>query len=79
MTALEELTDHVPMQPSWDCQACRRPWPCEPARHQLAAAFGPVRLRLFCWTQFELAAVDMRDKPTGELLDRFVRWTRAID
>lgn len=62
-------------RPSWDCKACGKPWPCDPAREQLAASLDRTQLAEYGWARFEEAAGDMPDAPVGEMLDRFVRWT----
>ena len=66
--------DHVEERASWDCRACGRPWPCDPAREELAAALTPVALRTQMWTRLEVAAQDMPTAPARELFERFISW-----
>ena len=75
MTASDERADHVPDRPSWQCHACGRPWPCDPARKDLAAELGRVDLAVLMWNHLEEAARDMPQAPASELFDRFLRWT----
>ncbi|MFC7534719.1 hypothetical protein [Actinoplanes sp. GCM10030250] len=67
--------EHVPSRPSWNCAACGRPWPCEPARTRLAAELGRIDLAVLMWDHFEEAARDMPHTPAGDLFTRFLRWT----
>jgi hypothetical protein len=63
---------HTPARPSWDCQACERPWPCDPAREELVRdPHAAVLMRL----HLADAVGDMPWAPPGELLERFVAWT----
>jgi hypothetical protein len=64
---------HVPARPSWDCQACGCPWPCDPAREERA---GDPTLSIYLSLQLADAASDMPWAPPGELWERFVAWTR---
>lgn len=70
-----DQADHDPARPSWDCRACGRPWPCDPAREQLAGANGRVELAVLMWNHLEEAARDMPQTPASELFERFLRWT----
>jgi hypothetical protein len=67
--------EHVEERPSWDCGACGKPWPCDPAREELAAALSPVTLRTDMWMRLEVAVQDLPPGPPSELFDRFLRWT----
>ncbi|MFI2709769.1 hypothetical protein ACH495_06515 [Micromonospora sp. NPDC018662] len=31
---------HAPLKPIWICTACAHPWPCGPARLELAAQYA---------------------------------------
>ncbi|WP_232050327.1 hypothetical protein [Actinoplanes sp. OR16] len=66
---------HMPARPSWECRACGRPWPCEPARERLTRDNGRFDLALLMWDHLEEAARDMPQSPASELFDRFLRWT----
>ena len=67
---------HVAGRPSWDCLACGRPWPCDPARECLAAAMDPIQLAMDAWTCLERAVGELPSRPAAEAFDRFVAWTR---
>jgi hypothetical protein len=68
--------DHLAERPSWDCGCCGRPWPCDPAREQLAAeAVGPTYLTMWMSVEMVHAA---RENPAilpSELYERFLAWT----
>jgi hypothetical protein len=71
--------EHLPGRPSWDCLACGRPWPCDPAREALAVEFLGHRLGLavYLGAQFAGAAEDLdamaRFEP-ADLYDRILSW-----
>jgi hypothetical protein len=67
--------EHVERRPSWDCGACGKPWPCDPAREELTAELSPTRLRIHVWMRLEVAAFDMPEGPVTELFERFIHWT----
>ena len=69
-------SEHIAARPSWDCLACGKPWPCDPARESLAAELDRVRLAMYAWTNLEEAAGDLRGMPAHEAFDRFLAWTR---
>jgi hypothetical protein len=68
--------EHIELRPSWDCAACGRPWPCDPAQEELATTLSPVALRTRMWARLERAALDAPHVPPGELFERFLHWTR---
>ena len=68
-------TDHNPDRPSWRCRSCGNPWPCSPARHQLAARMDKVALAIHMWAQLDNAFGDQPVGPPAEMFDRFIRWT----
>lgn len=70
---------HHPARPSWDCVACGRPWPCDPARESLASRLDMIGLAMYGWDRLEEAAGELPGTPPGELFDRFVSWTRRPD
>ena len=37
-------TEHVYARPSWDCRACGEPWPCAPAKVELAEQYRNVAM-----------------------------------
>jgi hypothetical protein len=69
------MPDHEPERPSWRCHRCAAPWPCDPARHQLAERMDRIELAVHMWAQLDHAAVDLPAGPPTELFDRFIRWT----
>lgn len=66
--------EHIEERPSWDCRACGKDWPCDPAREHLAAELSPTALRINMWTRLEVYAQDHPHGPVGEMFDRFLRW-----
>ncbi len=66
--------EHIEERPSWDCGACGKPWPCDPAREELAATLTPVAPRTQMWTRLEEAAQDMPTTPAREPFERFIGW-----
>ena len=69
-------TAHIAERPSWDCVACGRPWPCDPARAALAAEFDLVGLAMYAWGTLEEAVGDLPDLAVDEAFERFLAWTR---
>lgn len=67
-------TPHIETRPSWDCLACDKPWPCDPAREALVLELSATSLRIHMWIRLEVAAEDLPASPAGELFDRFLRW-----
>jgi hypothetical protein len=67
--------DHTAVRPSWDCGRCARPWPCDPAREQLAAEVEG-RTYLIMWMSVEMvhAARENPAIPPSELYERFLAW-----
>lgn len=71
-----ELT-HVPARPSWDCSACGRPWPCDPAREELVVQTGGgTALVVAAWGYLEDWVRDRGPGPFSEAFERFILWTR---
>ena len=69
--------EHRPRRPSWDCEACDRPWPCDPAREYLASTLDDYLVPVYMVGQLELAAADLLPAVSAdELYERFVAWTR---
>ena len=74
---------HVAMRPSWDCVACGKDWPCDPAREELVTELGDgTELAKRAWDSLEQYCVDAsRDPgrlPFGEAFERFIAWTRRV-
>lgn len=76
MSAVVIELEHTPHRPSWDCNACGEPWPCEPAREALAAALDEIDLAMYAWQRLEEAAGELVDLPLREFFARFIKWTR---
>lgn len=79
MTVVFWMSDHEPERPSWDCDTCGRPWPCDPAREHLAAYLGRIALAVHMWERLDEASGDLRQVPASELFERFLAWTRASE
>jgi hypothetical protein len=67
---------HVPARPGWDCAACARPWPCDPAREELATRYPRTILAIVAATYLGQATGDMLTAAPAELYERFLSWTR---
>lgn len=68
-------SEHVAHRPSWDCLACGKPWPCDPAREELRTEMDLVQLAIYMWANLEEAVGDM-PVSMGDMFDRFISWTR---
>jgi hypothetical protein len=68
--------EHVAERPTWDCRACGKPWPCNPAREALVTEMDPVGLAIYMWLNLEEAVMDIPRGPASQLFERFIRWTR---
>ena len=75
---LTNVTDHLPTRPSWDCQACDKPWPCDPARERLTQMYGRTTLSIFAAERLIEAARDVPTITPAELFERFLSWTRPV-
>lgn len=71
---MRQLDRHTPERPTWLCCRCRATWPCGPARKDLASELDRVALAMTMWTYLEQAVADL-NAPSGDLFDRFIRWT----
>lgn len=69
------MSEHIERRPTWECQECGDPWPCELARKSLAAELGPTRLRIHMWLRIEDAAQDMPRLSVRRAFERFLGWT----
>ena len=69
-----ERTEHIAHRPSWDCLACGKDWPCDPAREALAVELDSVRLAMYMWCHLEEAAPDLKVS-MGDIFIRFIAWT----
>lgn len=70
------MSEHIAQRPSWDCRCCGKPWPCDPAREELAAELSPTLLRMHMWVRIEEAAAKIPGARAGELFERFLYWVR---
>lgn len=73
---MTDQAEHVAARPSWDCRACGRPWPCDPAREHLAATLGRTQLAIYAAVNLHEAIGDLPTTPPSKLFDRFLGWTR---
>lgn len=76
------MTEHLPHRPTWDCLACERPWPCDPARERLISEFRRHRYSLTAYMagHYGSALNDMAGPSAADippdLHERFFSWTR---
>jgi hypothetical protein len=75
---VNEHREHVPNRPGWDCWSCEQPWPCDPAREQLAQQLDPVALAEFMGERMIEAARDLDTVQPQELFERFLEWTWQV-
>lgn len=76
MAAITATTEHVAVRPSWDCVACGKAWPCDPAREALAVELDRVQLGIYMCGNLTEAVGDMTRIPPDEAFERFLAWTR---
>ncbi|GAA0812088.1 hypothetical protein Sya03_57360 [Spirilliplanes yamanashiensis] len=72
------MTIHTATRPCWDCSACEAPWPCAPAKVDLAVEYAgqPTSLRIYLAVCLDEAAEPLAAKgatPTC-LYERFIGW-----
>lgn len=71
---------HRPVQPSWTCETCREPWPCEPRRTRFADDYVGRRHELRAvLALFMISALDDLIEPVAVVHSRFVGWVFAAD
>lgn len=81
----EVVLAHMPHRPDWDCGNCGEPWPCAPAKVQLAEEHKdcPTRLSIYMSNQMGEAleeAVHNHDwGKVDDLFERFVGWVKGDD
>lgn len=63
---------HQPDRPTWLCEACGRPWPCEPGWEDLRERLPSGALGMFMVTMVGLAAGDMPESIPVALYIRFI-------
>ncbi|MFV2017893.1 flavin reductase [Micromonospora sp. LOL_023] len=70
---------HEPARPTWSCTVCSdgTPWPCSPARTQLAEAYAgePIALSVDIAELLSVAAEEAGITDPADLYERFVAWT----
>ena len=73
-------SSHIAKRPSFDCTKCGQPWPCAPAKVELAEEYqgDPVGLGYYLGIQMA-DATDQATHNTGwgpvdNLYDRFLGW-----
>ncbi|MFY1650415.1 hypothetical protein ACN27J_05920 [Solwaraspora sp. WMMB762] len=69
--------EHVAARPSWRCRVCRAPWPCQPAKAQLVAAYDRIGLCLYVAERSAAAALDLPGLTPAAAYARFLGWARA--
>ncbi|MFI5494221.1 hypothetical protein [Actinoplanes sp. NPDC051859] len=78
---MQELT-HTPTQPSFDCSVCDEPWPCAPAKVELAEEYLGHGIALAIYMSIHLdnalreAIADHEWGRVDDLYDRFLGWVR---
>ncbi len=75
-------TWHLPRRPSWDCVSCRQPWPCAPAKVDMAEEFADNKVSLAVYLSGQMTdAVDdylaTKQPVPPNLYDRFLGWRRT--
>jgi hypothetical protein len=65
---------HEVSRPSWECAACGRPWPCDPAREAMMGSMSSVELNVYLAFCFGDAAEELPNDPLVELHRRFFSW-----
>jgi hypothetical protein len=69
--------EHRADSATYDCLACEKAWPCDPAREYLLVSTpDAVQLSIRMWMELEKAAGVLQCEPPGVLFDRFLRWAR---
>lgn len=74
--------EHIPTRPGFDCSLCEEPWPCAPAKVQLAEEYIGARPALMMYLSLQLydalteAIHDHDWKQVDDLYDRFIAWAR---
>lgn len=70
---------HLPVRPSWDCADCGQPYPCSPARVQLAEDYdkAPIALSMYLAAMLHDAARETT-APPAELYERFLAWNQPV-
>ena len=83
MSAIEmPETWHHPRRPGWDCVVCREPWPCPPAKVDLAEEYANDRVSLLVYLSMQLydaiddSAANKGQPEPADLFDRFLGWAR---
>ncbi len=77
-----DFAEHVPGRPSWDCTVCGKPWPCAPAKVQLAEEYreSPLSLSVYLSSHLHDALTEaMHAHEWGrvdDLFERFLGWHR---
>jgi hypothetical protein len=71
------LDQHIPQRPTWLCQGCLRPWPCEQAKQHLMAEYNdtPASLKIYLEDMAAWAAYDLLGSgTTAAVRERIVSW-----
>ncbi|WJK38744.1 flavin reductase [Solwaraspora sp. WMMA2056] len=69
--------DHVAVRPSWRCRVCGQPWPCDPAKAQLIAAYDRIGLCMYVAERSVEAAHDLPGLSPAVAYVRFLAWART--
>lgn len=68
------IAGHLADPVTWDCLACGRPWPCDPAREDLGSGMDTQTLGIYMGSMLHDAAGAMPTCPPTELHERFLAW-----
>ena len=68
---------HRHERPTWECEACGKDWPCDPAREELAMEHDRTGLAILMWTYLEDYAMDSGTGSLAGAFERFIAWTRS--
>lgn len=70
------MTQHLPRRPGWECLACGKDWPCDPAREELAQdTGGGTALSVLMWAHLEDYVVEASPEKLPDAFERFLSWT----
>jgi hypothetical protein len=70
-------SEHVAKRPTWECTVCGEPWPCAPAKIELAEQYQSMSLGLFmasCWHEAIEHLRASEERVPTDLYERFLGW-----
>ena len=71
---------HLPVQKTWDCNSCDRPWPCTVAKERLLVEYQGAPTALITYMSFQMTAAidDMPREAEEAFYERFIGWARVL-